>query len=145
VCSLKGHVSEDLHAADLAAVQPGATTNSVSGRFASGLDDPPNPAVAIGAVQLTPPSCGSCCCLWELAVETLASVKAGRHEADAVEAVFGATGHRVSRRGEGPADLAPREAWSSAWSRGDSPNKEIAEWLVISPKTVANHPRRRSS
>jgi hypothetical protein len=47
--------------------------------------------------------------VWELAVEALASVKADRHEADAVEAVLGATGHRVSRRREGPADLAPRE------------------------------------
>jgi hypothetical protein len=47
--------------------------------------------------------------VWELAVETLASVKAGRHEADAVEAVLGAAGHRVSRWREGPAGLTPRE------------------------------------
>jgi hypothetical protein len=41
--------------ADLAAVQPGTTTNSVGGQFAPGLDDLPNPAVAIGAVHLAPP------------------------------------------------------------------------------------------
>ena len=32
-----------------------------------------------------------------------ADVKAGRHDAEAVEAVLGAAGHRVPRRREGPA------------------------------------------
>jgi hypothetical protein len=48
--------------ADLAAVQPGATTNSRPGQRAPGFDALPNPAVAIGAVHLAPPSCGPCCC-----------------------------------------------------------------------------------
>jgi len=36
--------------AELAAVQPGMTTNSVGGQFGSGLDGLANPAVAIGVV-----------------------------------------------------------------------------------------------
>jgi hypothetical protein len=44
--------------AQLAAVGP--DTNSVGGRFAPGLDDLPDPAVAIGAVHLAPPSPGAC-------------------------------------------------------------------------------------
>ena len=46
--------------ADLAAVQPGTTTNSPAGQCAPGLDDLPNPAVAIGAVQPAPPPGGPC-------------------------------------------------------------------------------------
>jgi hypothetical protein len=46
--------------ADLATVQPGTATNSLAGQFAPGLDDLPNPAVAIGAVQPAPPPCGLC-------------------------------------------------------------------------------------
>src|SRR5207249_6009437 len=45
----------------------------------------------------------------EAAAELRADVKAGRHDADAVEAVLGAAGHRVPRRREGPAGLTPRE------------------------------------
>ena len=40
----------------------------------------------------------------EAAAELRGDVKAGRLDADAVEAVLGAAGHRVSRRREGPAD-----------------------------------------
>jgi len=43
-------------ATDLAAVQPGAATVSAGGQVAPGPEGPPNPAVAIAAVQLTPPS-----------------------------------------------------------------------------------------
>jgi hypothetical protein len=82
------------------------------------------------------------------AVETFTSVEAGRHEADALGAVLGAAGHRLSRRREGRRACRRARSRSSGCSRGDSPNKEIAEWLVISPKTVADHadhPRRRST
>src|SRR4051812_12929416 len=51
---------------ELAAVQPGATTNSRPGQCAPALDALPNPAVAIGAVHLAPPSCGPCCAAMSL-------------------------------------------------------------------------------
>ena len=45
----------------------------------------------------------------ESADELRAEVKAGRLDSEAVEAVLGAAGHRVSRRLKGPAGLTARE------------------------------------
>ena len=66
-------------------------------------------------------------------------MKAGRLDAEAVDAVLGAAGHRVSRRREGPAGLTPREVEVLRLLAQGMSNKETAERLVISPKTVANH------
>jgi HD-GYP domain-containing protein (c-di-GMP phosphodiesterase class II) len=73
------------------------------------------------------------------AAELRAEVKAGRLDADAVEGVLGAAGHRVLRRPEGPAGLTPREIEVLRLLARGLSNKQIASSLVITPKTVGNH------
>ncbi len=66
-------------------------------------------------------------------------VRTGRLDADAVNAVLRAAGHRAPARREGPAGLTVREVEVLALVARGLANKEIARRLGVTPKTVSNH------
>jgi DNA-binding CsgD family transcriptional regulator len=75
----------------------------------------------------------------DAATEVRTEVRAGRLDADAVEAVLAAAGHRATHRREGPPGLTAREVEVlRLLARGLSSN-EVGSRLVISPKTARNH------
>jgi len=75
----------------------------------------------------------------EAAAELRAEVRAGRLDSAAVDAVLEAAGHRVPRRREAPAGLTAREVEVLILLARGMSNKQIAERLVITPKTAGNH------
>jgi HD-GYP domain-containing protein (c-di-GMP phosphodiesterase class II) len=75
----------------------------------------------------------------EATSELRSEVRAGRLEADAVDAVLAAAGQRQGKRRTGPAGLTPREIEVLALiSRGAS-TRQVAQRLSITPKTAETH------
>lgn len=75
----------------------------------------------------------------QAAAQLRAEAKDGRFDAEVVEAVLTAAGHRAVRRREGPAGLTAREVDVVRLVARGMSSKEIASRLVISPKTARNH------
>ena len=75
----------------------------------------------------------------DAAGELRREVTAGRLDGDAVDSVLRAAGHRVGRRREWPAGLTTREVEVLRLLARGLSNKQIAQQLVISPKTAGSH------
>jgi HD-GYP domain-containing protein (c-di-GMP phosphodiesterase class II) len=75
----------------------------------------------------------------EAAAELRREVASGRHDGEAVETVLRAAGHPVRRRSSKPAGLTQREVEVLRLIARGLSTREIANQLVISPKTAANH------
>jgi HD-GYP domain-containing protein (c-di-GMP phosphodiesterase class II) len=75
----------------------------------------------------------------EAAAELRAEVRAGRLDGTAVDAVLEAAGHRLPRRREAVAGLTAREVEVLMLLARGLSNRQIAERLVITPKTAGNH------
>ncbi len=71
-----------------------------------------------------------------------AEALANRLDEQSVRAVLRAAGHRVPRRGEGPAGLTDREIQVLQLVARGLTNRGIAAMLHLSPKTVGNHVER---
>jgi len=75
----------------------------------------------------------------DAAAELRAEVRAGRLDGTAVDAVLEAAGHRLPRRREAVAGLTAREVEVLILLARGLSNRQIAERLVITPKTAGNH------
>jgi DNA-binding NarL/FixJ family response regulator len=75
----------------------------------------------------------------EAAAQLRAEVRAGRLDGAAADAVLQAAGHRLPRRREALAGLTAREVEVLILLARGLSNRQIAERLVITPKTAGNH------
>jgi HD-GYP domain-containing protein (c-di-GMP phosphodiesterase class II) len=75
----------------------------------------------------------------EAVAEMHAEVRAGRLDGAAVDAVLEAAGHRQPRRRQAVAGLTAREVEVLILLARGLSNKQIAEQLVVTPKTAGNH------
>jgi HD-GYP domain-containing protein (c-di-GMP phosphodiesterase class II) len=73
------------------------------------------------------------------AAELRSDAAAGKLAADAVEAVLSAAGHSPARRAEHPAGLTAREVDVLRLVARGLSSRQIADRLIISPKTARNH------
>jgi len=71
-----------------------------------------------------------------------ADIRAGRLDADAVNAVLGAAGHRLGKRRSGPAGLTPREVEVLVLIARGASNRQAARALNITEKTVGTYVER---
>ncbi len=75
----------------------------------------------------------------EAAAELRADVRAGRLDADAVDAVLAAAGQARGKRRTGPAGLTPREIEVLALIARGASTRQVAQRLSITPKTAETH------
>jgi HD-GYP domain-containing protein (c-di-GMP phosphodiesterase class II) len=71
--------------------------------------------------------------------ELRADVRAGRLDADAVDAVLAAAGQRPGKRRSGPSGLTPREIEVLALIARGASTRQVAQRLSITPKTAETH------
>jgi len=71
--------------------------------------------------------------------EVCADVRAGRLDADAVDAVLAAAGQARGKRRTGPAGLTPREVEVLALIARGASTRQVAQRLSITPKTAETH------